>query len=62
MITLDIRTVLVSYVISNAICLAVAASIWGRIRKHTPGLSFWLADYVLQFLAVLLIALRGRIT
>ena len=56
---LDIRTVLFSYSISNAICIAVIAPLWNRNRGRTSGLGFWLADFVMQFLAILLIALRG---
>ncbi len=56
---IDIRTILFSYVISNALCLAVVVSLWSRGRRRSPGLTFWLLDFAAQFLAVLLIALRG---
>ena len=56
---LDIRTILFSYVITNAICAAVMASLWRQNRRRSPELSFWLVDFILQFVAVLLIALRG---
>jgi PAS domain S-box-containing protein len=58
---LDLRTVLISYVISNAICAIVMGSLWVQNRRRSPGLGFWLADFILQFLAVLLVALRGRV-
>jgi PAS domain S-box-containing protein len=58
---LDLRTVLISYVISNAICAIVMSSLWVQYQRRSPGLGFWLADFIMQFLAVLLIALRGRI-
>jgi PAS domain-containing protein len=61
MILLDIGTVLFSYVVSNAICLAVVASLWSHGRQRAPGLGFWLVDFTLQFLALVLIALRGFI-
>jgi diguanylate cyclase (GGDEF)-like protein len=56
---LDIETVLITYAASSAICLAVIAPVWLDNRKRIPGLGFWLADYILQFVAMPLIALRG---
>ncbi|MBI5565653.1 MAG: PAS domain S-box protein [Chloroflexi bacterium] len=56
---LDIRTVLVSSVITSAICAMVVASLWRQNRRRSPELGYWLADFVLQFLSILLIALRG---
>ena len=56
---LDIRTVLFSYVITNAICAVVMGLLWRTNHKRSPELGFWLADFILQFVAVLLIALRG---
>jgi diguanylate cyclase (GGDEF)-like protein len=58
---LDPRTVLISYVISNAICALAMLSLWRQRHRHAPELGFWLADFVMQFLAVLLIVLRGRV-
>jgi PAS domain S-box-containing protein len=58
---LDVRTVVFSYVISNLICMVVIAVLWRHDRRHFPGLGFWLADFVIQWGAVLLIALRGWI-
>lgn len=57
--TLDARTVLISYVVSATICLAVVAPIWLNSRKRTPEVGFWLADYFLQAVALLLIVMRG---
>jgi PAS domain S-box-containing protein len=56
---LDTRTVLFSYIVSDAICAAVIASLWLQNRRRSAGLGFWLADFFLQFTAVLLIALHG---
>jgi PAS domain S-box-containing protein len=56
---LDVRTVLFSYGISNAICAAVIATLWRQNRRRSPELGFWLADFCLQFVAVVLIALGG---
>ncbi len=58
---LDLRTVLTSYVISNAICMTAMLSLWRRRRSRAPELDFWLADFVMQFVAVLLLVLRGRV-
>lgn len=58
---LDIRTVFLSYVISNALCAAVITTLWLRNRKRSPEMGFWLADYVMQLLALALIAMRGAI-
>jgi diguanylate cyclase (GGDEF)-like protein len=58
---LDTGTVLISYVISATICLAVVAPIWWNTRNRTPEAGFWLADYGLQAVGLLLIALRGQI-
>jgi diguanylate cyclase (GGDEF)-like protein/PAS domain S-box-containing protein len=56
---LDIRTVMVSYVLSNGICAAVMYMLWHRSRARFSGIGFWLADYAMQFAAVLLVTLRG---
>ncbi len=58
---LDIRTVLFSYVVTNLVCLAVMVTLWSQHRRRFAGLGFWLADFVLQFVAVLLILLRGTL-
>jgi len=56
---IDMRTVVFSYAISNAICTFVMALLWIRNRRHFAGLGFWLADFAMQFTAVLLAPLRG---
>lgn len=58
---LDARTVILSYIFSNGICTFVVGSLWIQDRRRFAGLGFWLADFVLQFSALLLIALRGII-
>jgi signal transduction histidine kinase len=58
---LDLRTVLFSYVISDAICAIVMSSLWHQYHRRSPALDFWLADFIVQLLAVLLIVLRGRL-
>jgi PAS domain S-box-containing protein len=57
---LDMRTVIVSYTISNFICMVVMAMLWFQNRRQFAGLGFWLADFVMQWGAMLLVALRGQ--
>ncbi len=60
MTILDLRTLLVSYIVSGTIALLVMGILW-RQNRNQPGVAFWLADYVLQFVGLLLISLRGVI-
>jgi len=59
MIQIDMGTVLMSFVMGNTICAAVMTSLWLVNRGRYAGLGFWLADFIVQFLAVVLAALRG---
>src|SRR5512139_3039606 len=61
MTPLDMRTVIFSYAISNAICAAVITFLWLQNRKRFPGIGFWVADFVMQFVAIVLVALRGAV-
>lgn len=56
---LDVRTVILSYSISNLICMIVMAGLWYQNRKRFAGMGLWLADFVLQFGALMLISMRG---
>jgi len=56
---LDVRTVLFSSIITGALCAAVMNSLWQQNRRRSPELAYWLADFILQFAGILLIALRG---
>jgi hypothetical protein len=58
---LNMRTVVFSYAISNFICVIVMAVLWIQNRRRFAGLGFWLTDFVLQFLALVLLALRGSV-
>ncbi len=51
---LDIRTIMFSYVISSVICAAVMALLWRQNRQRSPEIGFWLADFVMQFIGLLL--------
>ncbi len=57
--SIDMRTVVLSYIISNGISIVVITSLWLQDRKRFAGPGFWLGNAILQFLGLLLIALRG---
>jgi hypothetical protein len=56
---LDMRTVVFSYAISNLICTIVIVILWTQNRARFAGLGFWMVDFMLQFTALVLVALRG---
>jgi diguanylate cyclase (GGDEF)-like protein/PAS domain S-box-containing protein len=56
---LDMRTVIFTYTLSNFICLMVMVILWKQYRARFDGLGFWVADFAMQFTALLLLALRG---
>ncbi len=58
---LDMRTVILSYTVSNLVCLVVIAILWRWNNRCFSGLGFWLADFLLQFLSLGLFVLRGVI-
>ena len=58
---LDVRTVMFSHVITDAVCTAVLAFLWVQNRKRFAGTSYWVLDFAFQTAAVLLIVLRGSI-
>ncbi len=61
MTIIDVRTLFVTYVVSSALGTAVMASLWLQNRKRSPEIILWPVNYALQFIAFLLIALRGAI-
>lgn len=58
---LDMKTVLFSYVVSNAICTIIMIFLWTQNRRRFPAVGFWLAGFAAHFLAILLLVLRGAI-
>ena len=58
---LDIRTVLFSQLITDAVCTAVLTFLWLQNRKRYAGMFFWVVDFIFQTTAVLLIILRGSL-
>jgi len=58
---LDMRSVIVSGILTDAICAFVGVVLWRQNRTRFKGLLFWVADYALQMTGLLLIVLRGII-
>ncbi len=58
---LDMRTVILSYAVSNLLCVIVMTILWKQNRTRLTGPGFWMADFIMQFLALVLIALRGTV-
>jgi hypothetical protein len=58
---LDLRTIILSQMATEAICTLVIAFLWWQYRKLYAGLTCWLTVFVLHWAAMLLIALRGQI-
>ncbi|MBN1473958.1 MAG: diguanylate cyclase [Syntrophaceae bacterium] len=56
---IDVKTVFIIYVITNGLCASVMASLWLQNRRRFPEIALWLINFILQFIAVLLIVLRG---
>jgi len=58
---LDVRTVMLGYVLTNLVCLAAIAGLWLQRRSLSTDLNYWLADFVMQAAGILLLAFRDRI-
>ena len=58
---LDMRSVLVSGIMTDVICTLVVTLLWRQNRSRFEGLSFWVTDFALQTAGLLLIVLRGLI-
>jgi diguanylate cyclase (GGDEF)-like protein/PAS domain S-box-containing protein len=56
---LDVKTVFFVYVATSALSVIVMSSLWFQNRKRSPETALWLADFVMQFLGLLLLTLRG---
>jgi PAS domain S-box-containing protein len=55
----DMKTVMIMYAIINAVCAVFIAIVQHLNRRRFAGISFWLADMVLQSIGSILIILRG---
>lgn len=58
---LDIRTLVSSYTGIVLICVLASAVLWRQNHKRFPATAFWLASFLLQFVALVLVLLRGVI-
>ena len=59
--TLDLRTIVVSCVITDVICILVMAGLWRQGRTRFAGTGHWVVAFVCQLAAMSLIILRGSI-
>ncbi|HOW84339.1 MAG TPA: histidine kinase dimerization/phosphoacceptor domain -containing protein [Spirochaetota bacterium] len=59
MIEIDVRTVLLSHVLTNMICTLILFLLWRNNRKRFMGISLWAANFAFQTIGLLLIGLRG---
>ncbi len=60
--TLDVRTVFVSAMVLTGLSVLVTWSLWRQNRSRSPEIGLWLANAVLQLLALMLLALRGVVS
>ena len=56
---LDLVSLLLVYTITNLVSVGVLFLLWRSNRHRSAGLDWWIADFLLQFLAMLLLATRG---
>ncbi|HEY9069412.1 MAG TPA: PAS domain-containing protein [Candidatus Ozemobacteraceae bacterium] len=61
MLTLDLRTALLSHVSTDATCALVMSVLWWQNRNRYSGLGLWLADSGLKILGLGLVLQRGHI-
>lgn len=58
---IDIKTLFFIYIVITALCTAVMVPLWLQNRKRSPEIFLWLIDYIMQFIALILVILRGVI-
>ncbi len=58
---IDMRTIFLTQIMTDALCTLVMALLWFQNRRRFPGIGYWLLDFALQTAAILLILLRGVI-
>ena len=56
---LDIRTLIVSFIATNLVCVIVMTLLWRQNRHRFSGIGYWLGQYIAINVAVVLLALRG---
>ena len=45
MISLDMRTILFSHILTDLVCLAVVILLWRQSRKRFQGMEYWAGDF-----------------
>lgn len=55
----DMRTLIISFLITDLIITAIMIMLWKQNRKHFSGTGFWVTNFIFQSLALALISLRG---
>ncbi|MCX5826027.1 MAG: PAS domain S-box protein [Deltaproteobacteria bacterium] len=58
---LDMRTIVLSYMVTNIVCVWFVVLLWRQNRNRFAGTAFWVVDFVFQAAALFLVALRGAI-
>jgi len=58
---LDVRTVLLSSVVTDVMCVLFALVLWVQGRSRLKGIGFFVVDFCFQTMALFLIALRGSV-
>jgi PAS domain S-box-containing protein len=61
MVSIDLRTVMVTGVFLSIVCTLIVFLLWRSSRKRYPGTGLWVTDLALQTLAMLMVAARGII-
>jgi len=59
MIAIDVRTLILTQVLSYTLCAGVMVLLWRQNRGHFSGLGSWIVYYVMQAVGIALVALRG---
>jgi diguanylate cyclase (GGDEF)-like protein/PAS domain S-box-containing protein len=58
---LDMRTIVLSNVVTDIVCVWFVVMLWRQSRDRFTGTSFWVLDFVFQTTALVLVLLRGVI-
>jgi PAS domain S-box-containing protein len=61
MVLLDIKTILITNLIMSVVCVIILVELSVQYKKRYKGLYFWLADFVFQVIAAVLMMLRNHI-
>ena len=59
--TIDLRTMILELIVIYGSCVVLVGYLWQQYHRRFEGLGFWLANFVLQTLGLVLLMLRGYI-